>query len=89
MPTVREEDLTGARQSDLIWLRLLDLEDELSFLEDCADIGHDARALARVVGIRDRGALARSRLDHDVMPAADQLARAGRGQRDAVYGRPR
>ena len=47
-------------------------------------VGHDVRAHGREVGVGEGAADARAALDEHVVPGADELARPGRGQRNAV-----
>src|SRR4029078_13594041 len=63
--------------------RVFHLHPQLRLTPDRVDVG-DRGAGGDVVVVRDGAALAGAGLDHDLMAAVDQLARAGVGQRDAV-----
>ena len=83
---VREEDQALAQPPVLGLDRLLHLEHELGALPHLVD-RDDPRADALVVGVGERAADAGALLDRDVVPAVDQLERAGGRQRDAVLVR--
>ena len=80
---IREEDEPLAQARVLRLDRLLDLEEELRVGPHRLD-GADLRAGALVVGVGERAPVAGGRLDEHVMAALDELARARRGERDAV-----
>ena len=80
---VGEQHLAGRELLVLAVQRLLHLQHHLRLAPDRVDVG-DRGAGGDVVVVRDGAALAGAGLDHDLMAAVDQLARAGVGQRDAV-----
>src|SRR5512133_607570 len=81
---VGEEDEPLAKSCVLERDRLLDLEQELGLSPDVVHAG-DARPGGLVRGVGEGTALARTGLDHDVVAALHELARARRRQRDAVF----
>ena len=80
---VREEHEPFAEPGVLLRNRLFHLEQELRLGPYLVD-GHDLRAGARILAVRERAAFARGRLDEHVVPPPHELVRACRRQRDAV-----
>ena len=66
-------------------LGLLDLDDQRRLLEQRVGVGHDRRALLGVSLVGDRGAQARAALDEHFVTSVDQLADAGRRQRNPIF----
>ena len=60
---VGEQRVARLEQRDLDGLRLLDLDDHVGLGEHRGGVGQDLRALRGVLGVADRRALARARLD--------------------------
>jgi hypothetical protein len=80
---VGEEDEFLTQQRVLRRQRLLDLEQELSLAPDL--LGRGQRGADRPVCVVQEGApVPRAGLDEHVVPAFDELAGAGGGERDAV-----
>src|SRR5215216_5374903 len=69
---------------DLRRLRLLDLQDQVGFVPQGRGVADGSGALRLVLGVGDRAALARPRLDQHLVAVLGELAGAGGGERDAV-----
>src|SRR6478672_10477072 len=80
---VGEQHLARRELLVLAVQRFLHLQHHLRLAPDRVDVG-DRGAGGDVVVVRDGAALAGPGLDHDLMAAVDELARAGVGQRNAV-----
>src|SRR5207237_5157765 len=84
---VGEEGPPLAQHGDLLRLRLLHLQHELGPLEDIPRLGHDGRALCRVLLVGDQAAVAGAGLDDRLVAVDRELAHARGRDRDAVLVR--
>ena len=80
---VGEEDEALAQPAVLRRDRLLDLQQQLRALPDLVD-RPDPGAVRHVVGVGELAAGSGTGLDDDLVAVLDELARPGRGQRDAI-----
>jgi hypothetical protein len=81
---VGEQQMVGAQHGHLLRLRLLDPQDQLGLLEHAGSVGGDARALRRVLRVRDRGSIPGARLHDHLVAVLNQLAGTRRRQRHPV-----
>ena len=81
---VGEQDVVWLETPDLGRLGFLDLDDQRRLVEQRVGVGHDRRALLGVSLIGDRGAEAGAALNEHLVTSVDQLADAGRRQRNPI-----
>ena len=79
---VGEEELARAQEGVFGWQRLFDLHHQLCFFEHGRVVIHQPGAGLLVIGVQISGPSARAALDHDLMPAPDELVGRGRQQGD-------